>query len=143
MAIQRFIFRRFILIMEDYVSFEQAQRLKELGFDWGCDFVYYFTYHNHNKPIFQRYETTRDYEMEKYWDVPTLAQAQKWLREVKGVDITIEHVYHRLDTGDKIMYGLRIGIQSTFDTKFIRNYDSYKEALSAGVDRAIELVKSK
>lgn len=126
---------------EDFVTYEQAKDLKELGFDWDCNFIYYLTYHNHNKPIFQLFETTDYYGVEKYWFAPTLSQAKKWLREIYGIDVDIDSVYHRLDTGDKVMYGLRIGVQRTFQREFYRNYDSYEEALSVGIDQALKLLK--
>lgn len=123
---------------EDFVTYEQAVKLKELGFDWKCDHWHHWdnwcgscysgVYENHNM-------------FEKGISVPTLAQVQKWLREVKGVDISIDHVYHRLDTGDKVMYGLHVGNQSTFKTEFYLNYDGYEQALSAGIDKALKLLK--
>lgn len=126
---------------EDHITFEQAIKLKELGFDWECHHwyhpleedrtkIFYADYYNHNK-----YKTAIS--------APTLSQVQKWFREVKGLDITINHVYHRLTTGDKVMYGLRIGNQSTFKTEFYMNYDSYEDALSIGIDKALEFLKGK
>lgn len=99
---------------EDFITYKQAVKLKELGFN--CESRYF---------------------------VPTLIQVQKWIREEMGIDITIEHVYHRLNTGNKIMYSLRIGDQSTFNTQFYRNYDSYNEALSIGIDHAINILKNR
>lgn len=81
------------MMKEDFVTFEQAKLLKELGFDgfneWECDYWYYFPFNNHNKPIFEYCETTDYYEVDKCWYAPTLAMAQKWLREVKGVDVIV------------------------------------------------------
>lgn len=131
-------------ISETYVTFYQAKVLEELGFDgykWDCDFWYYYNYDNHDEPIFARYEQVDSYDVEQHWYAPTLSHAQKWLREVKGIDITIDNVYHRLNNGDKVMYGLHIGNQSTFKTEFHMNYDSYEEALSVGIDKAIKLCK--
>lgn len=80
---------------EDFVSYEVAQALKKAGFDWptqgyyykgNCadDEVWYYTMnpaddHNHR-------------DNPRVWSAPTMAQAQKWLREVKGIAInTIAH----------------------------------------------------
>lgn len=130
---------------EDYVSFEQAKALKELGFDWETLSCYLHVYegeHGWRFRMLERLKSRNDPKDYTCLAAPTLAQAQKWLREIKGIDITIDHVYHRLDTGDKVMYGLHIGNQSTFKTEFYLNYDSYEEALSAGIDKALELLKS-
>lgn len=133
-------------IMETFVTFEQAKALEELGFDgfkWDCDFWYYYNYVNHDEPIFARCEQVDSYDVEERWYAPTLAHAQKWLREVKGIDVTIDHVYHQLDSGNKIMYGLHVGDQSTFKTEFYMNYDSYEEAFIAGIDAALKILKTK
>lgn len=129
------------MINEDYVSFEIAQTLKEAGFDWpthgyyhkgNCaeDEVWYYTMnpaddHNHsNNP--------------RVWSAPTLAQAQKWLREKKKWHIIIEP---------------RIWEQQVYDFKlwhFYRGYEnnnrgldylSYEAALSAGIEAALKLIE--
>lgn len=123
---------------EDFVTHEQAVKLKELGFDWDCVFIYYFTYHNHNKSIFQRYETVRDYEMEKYWYAPTLAQAQKWLREVKQI-IIIPCVMHIKDIMKYDFYIADEPLDVEYD---FEGFDTYELALSAGIDKTLELIKN-
>lgn len=110
---------------QDFVTYEQAVKLNDLGFNWDCDFIYYLTYHNHNKPIFSRYETVRDYEAEKYWYAPTLSQAQKWLREVKEIYLFV--------TMEDSQYYWYIGKEFQ-----IGNCKSYEEALSAGIDEALK-----
>lgn len=124
--------------MEEFVTYEQAEKLAELGFDYKCiacydeeKFEYTGEYSNYNS----------GYYRSNLISAPTLAQVHKWLREVKGVDITIDHDYHRLDTGDKVMYGLHIGNQATFKTVFYYNYDSYEQALESGITEALKFLK--
>lgn len=124
-------------MMEDYVSFEQAKTLKELGFDWECNHWFHplelykvlesVSYCNHNR-------FTRPYS------APTLAQTQKWLREVKGIALNIlahdgggyhwESIF--LPVGPE--FGDFIGPDNNL-------YDTYELALSAGIDKALELLK--
>lgn len=124
--------------MEDYVTFEQAKKLKELGFDWECDFIYYFTYHNHDNPVFGRYETTDHYEVEKYWYAPTQALTQKWLREKKGICVTSNINIHK----GKYKFNWNITLfkegRGVWDENVI--YDTYEQALSSGIDRVLELL---
>lgn len=121
---------------EDFVTFEQAQQLKELGFDWWGSTIYV---DGHLTPTFIL--SYAYIERDNCLPAPTIYLVQKWFREVHGIDIDIDSVYHMLDTGNKIMYGLRIGIQKTFQKEFYLNYDSHKEALSTGIDHAIKIIK--
>lgn len=118
-------------ITETFVTFGQAKTLEELGFDgykWDCDFWYYYNYHNHDEPLFARYEQVDSYDVEKYWYAPTLAHAQKWLREVKQIYLFV--------TRENSHYYWYI------DKKFqIGNSKSYEDALIAGIEAALELLK--
>ena len=133
---------------EDFVTYEQAQQLKELGFDWEC-----YQFYNADKNLWSYTsigygDDCRDWNDKDYAAIgnsecsaPTLSQVQKWFREIHGIDIDSESVYYRLDTGNKIMYGLRIGIQRTFQKEFYLNYDSYNEALSKGITHALKFIQ--
>ena len=138
--------------MEDFVTHEQAIKLKELGFDWDCNHYYEngklyegVVDEDEDPDINSDYPTTYgNYNFTKQTcSAPTLAQVQKWLREVKHIDIDIDSVYHRLDTGDKVMYGLRIGVQRTFQKEFYLNHDTYEQALSSGIDTALKILNQK
>ena len=126
-----------MIINEDFITFEQAKLLKELGFDWECDHIYSFTYHNHNKPIFQQYETTDHYEVEKYWYAPTLAQAQKWLREVKGVKVYVKPLF----SSEEYEYCISFKFKGYGGDEDYGVKKTWESALSAGIDEAIKLVK--
>lgn len=129
---------------EDFVSFKQAKLLKGLGFDWECTHYYQDGYSRECQKNIIKATCACNFneDFKTMISAPTLAQAQKWLREVKRLDISINHVYHRLTTGNKVMYGLRIGNQSTFKTEFYMNYDAYEEALLVGINKALELIKN-
>ena len=121
---------------EDYVTYEQAVKLKELGFDWKCYTFYHWDnwcglshsgiYENHNM-------------FKKCISAPTLSQAQKWLRE-KGIDITPIPVTR--DDERKYRWALdRLNPRLRDWTDDIIN--NYEEALSAGIDRALQLLTDK
>ena len=136
--------------MEDYVSFEQALKLKELGFDWECNHNYkkdfynkwiFFhclqdAYGNHNhgiksEPIFV--------------SAPTLSQAAKWLREVKGISVEPFSVVTRKKWAYHLCHsiGEDFGITIHIDKKDLKGYgfNTYEKALSAGIDKTLELLK--
>ena len=89
---------------ESYVSLETAKMLKECGFDWECET------HYHNGCLDSVYGENHDYNSERYEDggyneyysAPTLAVAQRWLREIKGIRfyITPNYYSHFNDNGE-------------------------------------------
>lgn len=141
---------------EDFVTFEQAQRLKELGFDWGCTHGYdtktgaFFA--SQEYPISGQtpmtiddilYDYNTNYTPPQYVCIsaPTLAQAAKWLREHKGIFIGIWN--------NACGYGWDIcDTHGTGIAKFDDNGDdldsgmftTYELALSAGIDKALEIL---
>ena len=71
----------------DYASYELALALKKSGFDEPCDRYY----SKEDAPDGQVWilpcllQDSNNHFMKRYISAPTLAQAQKWLREVKGI----------------------------------------------------------
>lgn len=130
---------------EDYVSYPIALALKKHGFDWKCDH-YYCAFDNETDVRFwsihpaQSQNGLRIPKDTVVADAPTLAQAQKWLRECKKWHIIVEP---------------RIWEQQVYDFKlwhYYRGYEnanrgfdylSYESALSAGIAVALELIEKK
>lgn len=123
---------------EDFVTYYQAEKLSNLGFDLKCiayydeeDFEYADKYDNYNSERY-RYNLI---------SAPTLAQAQKWLRKVKDIIIGVDfdnydnkftcHCYKKVRT----IYGSKLVLKDGND------FDTYEQALSAGIDAALELLK--
>ena len=160
------------MYQENYVSFDQAKRLKEFGFDWPVyqyylinglgDVILWFPEGERNPNnnddddisaptldqdksfhigFYQNFNDNRDgLEMVNgeiiritYVSAPTLAQVQKWLRETKESEVIVI----RLDDNvyNYTIYG-EIGNVTTE-----RTFDTYEQALSAGIDKALELLK--
>lgn len=76
---------------ENYVSSEVAKLLKEAGFDWKCNGV--FLSEDGTQYAFIKSDAACDNNNSKYnpynISAPTLDIAQKWLREVYHLHITI------------------------------------------------------
>ena len=132
---------------EDFVNFEQAKALKELGFDWKV----FFQFNYRTKEIepnegnsyseggpFDTYDVLEDVTKYGCIPAPTLAQAQKWLREIKG-KIIIPCVMHI----ENIMkYDFYIADEPIDLFDYSDGFDTYEQALSAGIDKALEFLKS-
>ena len=113
------------MAQEDFVTYEQADQLGDIGFDWECDYLY-----DEDKELI-KYDCFQNFYDEQLYSncipAPTLAQAQKWLREIKQIYlfVTMENSYYYWYIGKEFQIG---------------NSKSYEEALSAGIDKAIEIL---
>ena len=145
---------------EDFVTYEQALRLKELGFDWKVRACYrrklilddnpHYTEPKfvHNDTMRKRWTTNYNDNRcgggsgKYYYSAPTLAQAQKWLRE-KEIEVGVFGDFEgELPTG-KWVWLIRKFNTHLFDTVFTEDdirFDTYEKALSAGIDKALELL---
>lgn len=119
---------------ENYCSFGQAVKLKELGFDWKC---YDFFTEEVKLPLSEIKPIPKPKnwnETEDKISAPRLDQAQKWLREEKRIHVEPYFVYDtRFD----------LYIKSQAHAVFKREeqcFDTYEQALSAGIDKALELL---
>lgn len=143
---------------EDFITHEQAIKLKELGFNWECNHFYcqpngkelkmvcYVPmdfldplYHDFNNPA------TWSDNSAKTFSAPTLTQVQKWLREkyklwlepvicISNVNYYSCDIYD-LKTADEYNYmdGPTSNIEYTFNTP--------EEALSHAIDKVIDILK--
>ena len=137
---------------EDFVTYKQALALKKLGFIDDCLYFYELC----KTPIPNSYDSgvekvfvnkLLESKNEKYpaiegiCDAPTLSQAQKWLRKEKNL-----YVCSEIDITNKeynkyfwTIYSLP-SKQQTYVSKI---YNSPEEALSEGIDAALELLTKK
>lgn len=141
----------------DYVSYELAVKLKAAGFDEPC-----LTFYDANKELGRALDSDNfnhlgeTYQGEWFTDTisaPTLWQAQKWLREKKGIAINViahgchdkyrEGKYHweeihlpnSNENGPQWIDWFIYGKHPLFDT--------YEEALSDGLDKMLDLLAGK
>lgn len=131
---------------EDYASYELAKKLKECGFAEPCD-SYYIKDNAPDGtawivPTTDREDFNADYDCpfcKPLCSAPTLAQAQKWLREVKGIAINV--IAH---DGGKYEYDI-VFLPNAIETDNIPDRSpwcrTYEEALSEGIESVLELIK--
>ena len=67
---------------EDYVSYPLALALKKHGFDWKC-----MAFYAHTDGKMWVADGEEDWNSGVDYSAPTLWQAQKWLREVKRIEV--------------------------------------------------------
>ena len=127
---------------EDYVSYPIALALKRAGFDYPC----YFYYTRKDSPDDHVYSTTSeeapiDYNRSVYagCSMPTLAQAQKWLRE-RAIEVDVTPMFSH---GGRDGYDWDVYYDFT-GYPVIRGVlpfaETYESALSAGIAAALELI---
>lgn len=126
---------------EDFVSYKIAQALKKAGFDWGTDSYYGVMLSEQAEMLSAQlaFEHNDEYDFCDYHErvpAPTLAQAQKWLREVHR--ISVEPVCNmvrqwninvcEIDNFGEALWA-KIGL------------NTYETALSAGIEAALKLIE--
>lgn len=131
---------------EDFVTYEQALKLKELGFDWECDYCC-----EDNRELLGTINVINVHEfyhltgvkLDNALPAPTLAQAAKWLRDVKGIIICIEPRFYKnkrpLVGYDYHLFNKDDGWYSDIESKTV--YDTYEEALSEAISKALEILE--
>lgn len=133
---------------EDYVSYELAVKLKPCGFDEPC--IAQWACEPDGKPmllgstafVFSNAEL-------KGRDVtaPLLYQAQKWLREKKGIAINVDAHDGDFYTWEAVFLSNAAQdalIEASLSAKFspyVEKHGSYERALSNGITAALELIK--
>jgi hypothetical protein len=130
---------------EKLVLFETAKLLKEKGFRESVH-AYYDINDGYKKGYALCYHETRSEEDLDLMLAPTLSLAQQWLREVHKVDIQILRNKPGYDE-----YRVEIYKTSNLDTYFfgsikeddeyIKWFKFYEEALEAGLEYALNLIK--
>jgi hypothetical protein len=120
---------------KEFIPYEQALALKELGFNEGC-FGYYYTLNGKDWKFAEKSEYYRlDDEINIGGKfsllVPLYQQAFRWFREKHGLFQTIDGLEERL------YYKI------TQTNEYSKPYTTYEEAELACLNKLIELVKTK
>lgn len=132
---------------EDFVTYEQALALKKLGFREET-FKYYFgndqLQPSDNPSIFGVHiEAFCDFNAEEGHvkggiSAPTLAQAQKWLREVKNIIVLSTC---NLDYKNRHSWYWFIDVNIEVEEPEY-SYKTYEEALSAGITECLKFLNN-
>jgi hypothetical protein len=124
-----------IKMNKEFIPYEQALELKELGFDEPC-FGYYRTYGSNKfylgwmlRPIPSRYKIIK---------APTIQQVFKWFRKTYSFYCVLEK-YQFDDWSYKIS---KIEKNSTVNSKSVDGFTTYEEAELACLKKLIEIVKT-
>lgn len=120
---------------ESYVSMETAKLLKHAGFDWKCIMAYDAVLNNH----IGDYGVYNHNKVPDFTSAPTLAVAQKWLRENFKIDI------HPILADENVplwyVEVIDISIDNSWGKKelpAIKTSFTYEDALDEGIKKCLE-----
>lgn len=123
------------MIEEQFVSFETARMLKEAGFDVPCRYSY-------DNVVGFRWFKIGEPTPKGWVPCPTQALAARWLREAHHINVYACFDYEKFD--ERKWFFTREHTMVNDDSAVycsITNYNSYEEALEAGLKHGLELVK--
>lgn len=125
---------------ECYISLEVAKLLKEAGFDWGT-----LTYYPIDDKVLNEralvgsnvvFNHNRD---DSAYSAPSLSVAQRWLREVKEIEVNTLCVY--INNVKKYSYSVFEGKYN--NERIEEGFDTFEEALEAGIKKCLTLILEK
>jgi hypothetical protein len=117
---------------KEFIPYEQAVALKELGFDEPCIAFYTQNAYGDGKEL-QWFRKPNDCNSDYVFiSAPIYQQAFRWFREKCGFDLTIQHNKKYI----AIVY-------SSVKNFSIDEYDTYEEAELECLKKLIEIVKEK
>ena len=127
------------LIMEDFVNFKLAQKLKDKEFreECLCHYVGEDLYYNIESPIANNQLWFSHNKFDNIWhrdnhDAPTISQALKWLRDEKGI-----HVGIMLGEFSDWVYEVSRIYGNVF-CEAEDNFKSYEQAALAGIEYVLD-----
>lgn len=116
---------------EELISFETAKLAKEKGFNEDCEYNYDMNGEIHH--IGKQNHNSHQLKI----SAPTQSLLQRWLREIKQIDICVNSV--RFTGHEEIGY-YTYSIKSIVPTKNYR-FDTYEQALEEGLKQALTLIE--
>lgn len=121
---------------KEFVPYEQALALKELGFDEAC----FGFYNNIDKNVWIKHtidESIKDIYTGDF-EAPTFSQAFRWFREKYG----LRHSIFEIENKNKISGSIKGTCKNNFKHySFIDFYDTDEEAELECLKKLIEIVK--
>lgn len=122
---------------EDYVSLEVAKMLKEKGYPQDCEVGTICRLQNEANRLYENTRAVTQSDLDNAWCVfnevyPSLYEAQKWLRN-KGIHI---NVYYGHDGWSPDIFVFT----KFYYVKAIGYYDTYEQALNAGILEALKFI---
>ena len=121
--------------IEDFCTYEQALALTELGFHKDCDYKWCIQLNDNPIPNYLLAHPNEELQ------APTLYEAQKWLRKNRFIWLLSERVRQKELQG-KFYYSITDkDLNETVPERF-KLFNSYEEALSAGINECINILKN-
>jgi hypothetical protein len=129
---------------KEFVSYEIALKLKELGFDEPCLTYYYELTSNLRTHLAIDIRNAWTYSGNKklgFTLAPLYQQVFKWLRNKYDIDFSINTTYSRYNENTIKQYSGVIDTKTMYTN--VGFYDNYEEAQLAGLQKMIEIIKNK
>jgi len=129
---------------KEFVSYEIALKLKELGFNEPCLTYYYELTSNLRTHLAIDVRNAWTYSGNKklgFTLAPLYQQAFKWIREKHNIDISINTIYSKYNENTIKQYSGVIDTKTMYTN--VGFYDNYEEAQLAGLQKMIEIIKNK
>lgn len=130
---------------ECYVSPEVAKLLEQAGFDWEEHYSRNFCYVNDNTELFDK-SVLKNYigEDDVIYLAPTLDVAQRWLREVKDIDVYIFSTTNN-KRGCVYEWGIKTFGRALWveGQPYTNQYETYEEAQEVGIKKALKIILEK
>ena len=141
-----------IPLKERLISFETAILAKEKGFKNACDgfvnkdneyiFMPDLLYPNNSEFSYNPEEDPEVIEWEEMMKTlalaPTQSLLQKWLREVHEISIKIDDYY----TNSRVRFDYNVCELGSQEDNPVGIFETYEEALDAGLYQALKLIKN-
>ena len=127
-----------------YVSRELATLLKQAGFDWKCrEYYYNFTTTGWSLNFDDNFVNWNSWS-ELYISAPTLEVAQRWLREVKDIDVYIFPTTNN-KRGCVYEWGIKTFGRALWveGQPYTNQYETYEESQEEGIKKALEMILEK
>lgn len=138
------------MMEEQFVLFETAKLLKEAGFDVPCRVVYvtdrtgYYEFREYdNKQTADDLCWNTDDGFQYEYLAPTQALAARWLREVHRIVVDVAYIPPHVgrDVWQYFVGGIDDMVWPGDYETSDRKYETYEEAMEAGLREAIKLIK--
>jgi len=122
-----------------FVNYEQALKLKSMGFDEPCLAFYdgkntESFYFNNIRDASGDYIPFQKHDRLKWFGAPLKQQAFRWFRDKHDID---SHIEKYLSSEDAVEYFFMANDEESI------NFETYEEAESACIDKLIEIIKNK
>ena len=114
-------------VIEDFVPFQMAIKLKEKGLILSKEYI--FGAYDEDGDLFSMLE----YNIEEYWCAyaPTISQVLKWLRETKNIEVVASFSYRNK------VWGYQVGDMTLLEDSILSydySFPTYEEAALAGIE---------